>query len=577
MARYLRKTEPERADLLVRALNKSREERLEDRLTAVADLLRSDAAAGLTPNFGDAVEEQQRLVAGMRSVLGLLRSEDRRGEIDSEQERLKELVKDLGRLIGDQKAAEAANRRGESAERVAGKQADVADRTGALLDRVNDADGAGEDEAEDEAREADGGGDGGDPREVGEQQGGGEDQPADDGEPGGDPGTDDAEDGEPAEPKADGSETGESGDPKSGEPTDGDPSDGEPQSGEPQSGEPQSGEPQSGEPQSGEPQSGEPQSGEPQSGEPQSGEPQSGEPQSGEPQSGEPPQDQPPRTPGAEQIEEARKAMEGAQEELEKAEREGAREKQAEAVRKLTEAREKLEEILRQLREEEAELTLRALEARFQKMLEDQRAALADTVALDADTAGTPPAEWEARHSAKARELARAERLIAVEGEKALGLLAEDGGSVAFPEALRQILADLSFAADLLGKPRAGALTQSVQRDVVAALEEMIAAFQKELDAMREREQSGQPPPQSGGAPGEQGLVDRIAELKMLRTLQVGVNRRTDLLAAEAEKPAGADAAGGPDLDVAARLRDLAGRQRRIEAAAYDLAVGRNR
>ena len=564
MARYLRKTEPERADLLVRALNRSREERLEVRLAAVADLLRSDAAAGLTPNFGDAIEEQQNLVRGMRAVLGLLRSEDRREEIDSEQERLQALVKDLGRLIGDQKAAEAANRRGESAERVAGKQSDVTDRTGDLLDRVKEADAAGEtpEEAEGEGRNTDGEQTDGEPAEEGSESDPekGETEP---GEPA------EGEDGEPSEGESPDGEPSE-GDPQDGEPSDSETESGESQSGEPQEGQPQSGEPQDGQPQDGEPQSGQPQDGEPQEGQPQSGQPQQGQPQSGQPQQGEPQEggEQPPQTPGAEQIEEAKKAMEEAQQELEQAEREGAREKQAEAVRKLTEAKEKLEEILRQLREEEAELVLRALEVRFQKMLEAQQEVLAGTVALAAATGDAAPDAWEQRHVAKARELARAERAIGVEGEKALALLRDDGSSVAFPEALTQILSDISFAADLLAKPRADDLTQSVERDVVAALEEMIDAFRQELEKLREKQESDrQPPGGQQGQPGEEGLVDKIAELKMLRTLQVGVNRRTALL--------GDDGSG--DLDVAARLRELADRQGRIEGAAYDLAVGKNR
>ena len=585
MARYLRKTEPERADLLVRALERSRQERIEVRLGAVADLLRSDAAAGLAPNFGDAIEQQAELIEGMRGVLGLLRSEDRRDEIDSEQERLQALLKDVGRLLGDQKAAEAANRRGETTERVAGKQGDVTDRTGKLLDRI----------AEDDARTADADAEA---RDAAQPTDADDSEPAD-GDPGGD--GDETEPGENADgergdgEKSDGEKSGaESGEPKAGEPENGEPSEGEPGDGDPSEGESGEGEPKSGEPSEGEPQSSEPgESGEPQEGQPSEGQPSQGQPSQsqspqGQPQQGQPQQGeqgepgesgepQEPQTPGAQQLQEAKRAMEEAQKELEEAEREGAREKQAEAIRKLTEAREKLEEILRQLREEEAELVLRALEVRFQKMLEDQQAVLAGTVALQDKRDG----DWTEGQFGRLRDLARREKAIGLEGEKALELLRQDGSSVAFPEALEQILADVAFAADLLGtKQRAGELTQQVERDVIASLEEVIAAFQQELEKMQERKQSGQSPPQGGGEPGEEGLVDKIAELKMLRTLQVGVNRRTLLLGGEtggAGAGADAGAADGTDVDVAARLRDLAGRQRRIESATYDLAVGKNR
>ncbi|MFH5804091.1 hypothetical protein [Alienimonas sp. DA493] len=560
MARYLRKTEPERSELLVRALQKAREERIEVRMKEVSDLLRSDAAAGLTPNFGDAIDRQAELVDGMRNVLALLRSEDRRKEIDSEQERLAALLKDVNRLSSEQKAAEAANRRGDAARRVAGRQRDVLERTDDVLEDVKGAD------AEKAAGEPNGAepGDSGDPSE---------------GAPG-----------EPREPGADG-ESGEGmeGDAQSGEPSEGDPSDREPGEGEPGEKEseeseqpPGDAEPQEpGELQPGEPSEGTP-SGEPsESGEPSPSESQPGQPsepgppgQPGEPgESGEsqspsdsPPQEPQDETPGREELEAAKKAMEDALKELEQAEREGALEKQAEAVKNLAEAKEKLEEILRQLREEEAELVLRALEVRFQKMLTMQQAVLTDTVSLAA------VGEVTDRERARARDLARREREIGLEGAKALQLLREDGSSVAFPEALEQIAADVDFVAKLLSEepPRFDELTQQVERDVIESLEELIDALQQELEKLQQQKQDGQSQQGQPMQPGEQALVDKISELKMLRTLQKGVNRRTRLLGLEV--PAPGEAA---DVDVLARLRELSDRQSRIESATYDLAVGK--
>ena len=256
--------------------------------------------------------------------------------------------------------------------------------------------------------------------------------------------------------------------------------------------------------------------------------------------------------------------MEDALKELEAAERDGAREAQEEAVKKLAEAKEKLEEILRQLREEEAELVLRALEVRFQKMLVMQQGVLSDTRRLAEAAAITD------RERARARDLALTEKEIGLEAANALRLLREDGSSVAFPEALEQIAADVGFAAELLAKARVDELTQQVERDVIESLEELIDALQQELERLQQQKQSGEPGEQQG-QPGEAGLVDTISELKMLRTLQKGVNRRTRLLGLEVP------GAGGGDVDVAARLRDLSDRQARIESATYDLAVGKNR
>ena len=545
LARFLRKTEPERSELLVRALQKAREERIEVRMESIADLLRSDAAAGLAPNFGDAIEEQVRLIDGLRNVLGLLRSEDRRKEIDSEQARLAALLKDVKRLESEQKAAEAAARRGDAAPRVAGKQKDVADRTGELLDEIDRVDAQRtSDDAESTENE---------------------------------PGDADSADGEPGEPS-------DANDPKPGEPSEGEPTEGDPsESGEPgddsETPEP-SEEPEAGEapdpdetPDAGEtPESESPPS---ESEAPPTPAAPGSPPQPGD--SGEPPPDSPPpgeqpqgeQTPGKQELEEAKRAMEDALKELEEAEREGAREKQAEAIQKLAEAKEKLEEILRQLREEEAELVLRALEVRFQKMLAMQQAVLTDTLSL----AATP--ELTDRKRAKARELSRSEQAIGLEGAKALRLLREDGSSVAFPEALEQINSDVAFVAHLLGeKVRFDDLTQQVQRDVIESLEELIDALQQELERLQQKKEGEQGQPQQG-QPGEQGLVDTISELKMLRTLQKGVNRRTRLLSLEVPAAGRAADGGAADVDVADRLRALSDRQSRIEGATYDLAIGK--
>ena len=546
LARFLRKTEPERSELLVRALQKAREERIEVRMESIADLLRSDAAAGLAPNFGDAIEEQVRLIDGLRNVLGLLRSEDRRKEIDSEQARLAALLKDVKRLESEQKAAEAAARRGDAAPRVAGKQKDVADRTGELLDEIDRAD----------ARRA--AGDATDAEETtGDQR---------------------SESGDPADGEPDDSEPTDSDAQKSGDPSEGDPSESGEPGDDPEKPEPGE-EPGPGEtPESGDMPPGEtPDSDTPpgESDAPPTPAAPGSPPQSGE--SGGPPPDAPPpgeqpqgeQTPGKQELEEAKQAMEDALKELEEAEREGAREKQAEAIQKLAEAKEKLEEILRQLREEEAELVLRALEVRFQKMLAMQQAVLTDTLSL----AATP--ELTDRKRAKARELSRSEQAIGLEGAKALRLLREDGSSVAFPEALEQINADVAFVAHLLGeKVRFDDLTQQVQRDVIESLEELIDALQQELERLQQKKEGEQGQPQQG-QPGEQGLVDTISELKMLRTLQKGVNRRTRLLSLEVPAAGRAADGGAADVDVADRLRALSDRQSRIEGATYDLAIGK--
>jgi hypothetical protein len=75
---------------------------------------------------------------------------------------------------------------------------------------------------------------------------------------------------------------------------------------------------------------------------------------------------------------------------------------------------------------------------------------------------------------------------------------------------------------------------------------------------------------QSGGEPSERPLVDVLAELKMIRSLQMRVNRRTQRYG----EIIGGDEATTPDLLEA--LRELAERQARVHQAAADLSLGRN-
>ena len=100
----------------------------------------------------------------------------------------------------------------------------------------------------------------------------------------------------------------------------------------------------------------------------------------------------------------------------------------------------------------------------------------------------------------------------------------------------------------------------------------MIDSFQKELekseDDKKEQDQKKQQQQQQDQEPP---LVDKLSELKMLRALQLRVNRRTRRMARLI------DGEQAKDNDVLQQLKDLARRQARVQKAARDLATGRNR
>lgn len=157
------------------------------------------------------------------------------------------------------------------------------------------------------------------------------------------------------------------------------------------------------------------------------------------------------------------------------------------------------------------------------------------------------------------------------EAEKALTLLREDGTSVAFPETTEQIADDMRGVAARLAAADTGPITQTVELDIIAALKDMIAALDQARDELAQQQDSPPPPGGGGGGPGESPLVSKIAELRMIRTLQARVYKRTQNLGALVDNPHVQPA------DLAGELNQLAGRQERIFQATRDLDTERNR
>jgi hypothetical protein len=258
--------------------------------------------------------------------------------------------------------------------------------------------------------------------------------------------------------------------------------------------------------------------------------------------------------------------MEQAQKRLEQAERQGAAADQDKALRELEAAKAELERILRQLREEEMERALALLEARFRKMLDMQLQVYEGTQRLD----HVPAEQRNHDDEIEAGRLSRSEAAIVLEADKALVLLREEGTSVAFPEAVEQMRQDMQQIVLRLAQVKVGDVTQALEEDVIEALEEAIAAVQKALEDLEQnRTPPGEPPPP--GEPQDPPLVDQLAELKMIRSLQARVKRRTERYSKMIEGPQ-ADQA-----DLIAALVRLSDRQERIEKATRDLSTGRNR
>ena len=285
------------------------------------------------------------------------------------------------------------------------------------------------------------------------------------------------------------------------------------------------------------------------------------------------------------QIQEGVKEQEAAEKKIEKDDKQGASEDQAKAVDKLKQAQKKLEELLKQLREEEIERLLAQLQGRCEKMLAMQIAVKDGTVALDKIITGNPDKKSSRAEDQKALELSDKEDEISKEANKALTLIEAEGSAVAFAEVFKQVLGDMNTTAGRLRRADVGEVTVSIENDIIDALKEMVAALKKARKDNQEPKPPMPPmPPSSGGSPPDQKLIDMIAELKMIRSMQIRVNNRTTIYGKQIEGeqvPNISKVADAKEKEKAVGVRkefkDLSTRQQKLSKVTEDIAKGRNK
>lgn len=315
----LRKTEPDRALMLDRARGRINQERFDSEMIELSKLLASRP-------LGDSVlERQEELITRMQALLELLQSEDRQKEIAKEKERIAGLIKDVNKLIGEQKGARQMTEGASQKAREA--QEKVAKNAGDVLRKIDEQDAAKRDENEAE----------GAPKEG--------DRPQPESPDGKQPENGETPPGEqlpgekPDSGKSPTDKPSPGGKPES-KPEDAKPSDAESSESSPSDSKPMPSD--SSESSPSKPSKSKPKPS--QGGQPQPG----GKPSENEESPESPSEEQESdTTPGRQELEKAREEMKRAIEDLEKDARGKAGEKQDEAIRQLIAAKEKLEEILR--------------------------------------------------------------------------------------------------------------------------------------------------------------------------------------------------------------------------------------
>jgi hypothetical protein len=287
----------------------------------------------------------------------------------------------------------------------------------------------------------------------------------------------------------------------------------------------------------------------------QSGDGQSGEGGGGKPQ------------PGQQKVAKAQKSMQQASGGLRKQDPNDASRQQGKAIKELEEALQEIQERLAQLREETQLEKLARLEARFREMLSVQQRITAQTAVFDKkrqESGGnlSRPDRLavgvlggdESRMEAVLDPMTKQVKLpmgLAGHAQQALDLIIDDGTSVVFPDVVEQLRDDLISVGKLLTEhARTDQYTQTLQKEIETTLEELIEALQQ---AQSQKEGGG-----GGGGGGEPPLLPNSAELKLLRSAQLRVNRRT--AAIEAARPK----QGGLDESLKGEAQTIATRQSEI-------------
>lgn len=539
LADLLAASDPRRAAVLRGVFEQARDQEVGTRLDTIVDLLQKGQLLKAGTSQASAIEQ-------LRELLTLLEAGDSDRHRANAKEEVKQFLARVTKLIAKQRDIEGATEAGTAGEKLAERQDVLASETGDLSRDL-----------------------GGFAKRMEVRDPGGETMPSETAKDGGSDGEGDDGEGGPNKKRADPVEPGNNG-PGAKEPGDEGMPKGEgdgPPEGQPRR-DAQAGEgdgsaettPGGDEPgdASSPPSPGGDQPGQPGAGEP--GKP--GDEGKPEESAGDDESSRALRT--QKRLDAATERMRRAEDRLQNAKRKDARQDQEKAIEELETARAELEEILRQLREQEVERLLVQLEARLRGMLRAEKAVLAGIEKLSAE-----PADGRDRErQLESARLGRDQAAVGTDALKALALVRDDGSAVAIPEALEQVGDDAAQAASRLGRGDTSATTRGLVQDIVSNLEELVAALEKAQRSKTEQQKG-----QAGGRPaepGEQPLVDKLSELKMIRSLQMRVNTRTRRFAQvlgdgaeQAEEPALLDA-----------VRRLAERQQKIERAAHDIVSG---
>jgi hypothetical protein len=150
-----------------------------------------------------------------------------------------------------------------------------------------------------------------------------------------------------------------------------------------------------------------------------------------------------------------------------------------------------------------------------------------------------------------------------------LRLLESEGSAVAFAAMMESVRDDMVSIERRLDKYVTNESTQQREEDVIQALKDMIEALKKQIQENDAKKKN--PPPTPKGPPPPAKLLDILAELKLIKSLQVQVNKRTT---DNGKRYAGEQA---DDKLIQDELAALSKKQTKLEDMLKDIASGKNK
>jgi len=272
--------------------------------------------------------------------------------------------------------------------------------------------------------------------------------------------------------------------------------------------------------------------------------------------------------PGKQQIKEAIEAQKKVEQELEKNKRENASKNLDDVIAKLEEAKKELEKRLKQLREEEMLQLLANLQARCEKMLAIQIEVFEGTKRVFAVVQTYPDKKPQRGEEQRSQQLSTRESEIVKEANRAMKLLEAEGSAVVFAMAMEGVRDDARSVEKRLDKYDTGETTQQTEQSIIEQLKDMIEALKKAQQKIKDDQ--NKPPPPNNNPPPPNRLLDILAELKLIRTMQVQVNNRTKQQSVKYE----GEQADDPLLQE--EIANLSKRQVKIEEKLKNIATGKN-